>query len=71
VRFRPWQQQGVIGPLQAWILWYFLCSMGFTRSMRKALNVRPRRPDPEGLDGLRLSFFYSRASFLDLRCSRF
>lgn len=33
-------QQGVIGPLQAWILWYFLCSMGFTQLMRKALNVQ-------------------------------
>lgn len=33
-------QQGILGPLQAWILWYFLCSMGFTQVMRKALNVQ-------------------------------
>jgi uncharacterized membrane protein (DUF106 family) len=33
-------QQGVIGPLQAWILWYFLCSLGFSQVMRKAMNVQ-------------------------------
>ncbi|SFR92613.1 Uncharacterized membrane protein, DUF106 family [Halomicrobium zhouii] len=33
-------QEGVVGPLQAWILWYFLCSLGFTQLMRKALNVQ-------------------------------
>ncbi|MFB6312310.1 MAG: DUF106 domain-containing protein, partial [Salinirussus sp.] len=33
-------QMGVIGPLQAWILWYFVCSMGFAQIMRKALNVQ-------------------------------
>ncbi|QGA82051.1 DUF106 domain-containing protein [Halomicrobium sp. LC1Hm] len=33
-------QQGVLGPLQAWILWYFLCSLGFSQLLRKALNVQ-------------------------------
>jgi uncharacterized membrane protein (DUF106 family) len=31
--------EGVIGPLQTWILWYFLCSMGFTQIIRKGLNI--------------------------------
>jgi uncharacterized membrane protein (DUF106 family) len=31
---------GVLGPLQAWILWYFLCSMGFTQLIRKSLNIQ-------------------------------
>ncbi|KAB1187842.1 MULTISPECIES: DUF106 domain-containing protein [Haloferax] len=30
---------GVIGPMQAWIVWYFLCSMGFTQIIRKGLNI--------------------------------
>ncbi|MDG5777281.1 DUF106 domain-containing protein [Haloarculaceae archaeon H-GB2-1] len=29
----------VVGPFQAWILWYFLCSLGFTQIIRKALNI--------------------------------
>jgi len=33
-------QATVIGPLQAWILWYFVCSLGFAQIMRKALNVQ-------------------------------
>jgi len=33
-------QEGVLGPLQAWILWYFLCSMGFTQLIRKSLNIQ-------------------------------
>ncbi|PSQ17357.1 HTR-like protein [Halobacteriales archaeon QS_8_69_26] len=33
-------QQGVLGPMQAWIIWYFLCSMGFTQLIRKALNIQ-------------------------------
>lgn len=33
-------QNGVLGPLQAWILWYFVCSMGFTQIIRKALNIQ-------------------------------
>ncbi|SFR55300.1 DUF106 domain-containing protein [Halogeometricum limi] len=31
--------EGVIGPMQAWIVWYFLCSMGFTQIIRKSLNI--------------------------------
>jgi len=31
---------GVVGPIQAWILWYFLCSMGFTQIIRKSLDIR-------------------------------
>jgi uncharacterized membrane protein (DUF106 family) len=31
---------GVIGPIQAWIVWYFLCSMGFTQIIRKALDIQ-------------------------------
>ncbi|RQG97049.1 DUF106 domain-containing protein [Natrarchaeobius chitinivorans] len=31
--------EGVIGPMWAWIIWYFLCSMGFTQLLRKALNI--------------------------------
>ena len=31
---------GVLGPIQAWILWYFLCSMGFTQIIRKALDIQ-------------------------------
>ncbi len=29
----------VLGPMQAWIVWYFLCSMGFTQLLRKSLNI--------------------------------
>ncbi|WP_247001536.1 DUF106 domain-containing protein [Halosolutus gelatinilyticus] len=29
----------VIGPMRAWIVWYFLCSMGFTQLLRKSLNI--------------------------------
>ncbi|WP_254272151.1 DUF106 domain-containing protein [Haloarcula marina] len=32
-------QEGVVGPMQAWIVWYFLCSLSFTQIIRKALNV--------------------------------
>jgi uncharacterized membrane protein (DUF106 family) len=31
---------GVVGPMQAWIVWYFLCSMAFTQVIRKALDVQ-------------------------------
>jgi uncharacterized membrane protein (DUF106 family) len=31
--------ESVIGPIQAWIIWYFLCSMGFTQIIRKSLNI--------------------------------
>jgi len=30
---------GIAGPVQAWIVWYFLCSLSFTQIIRKALNV--------------------------------
>jgi uncharacterized membrane protein (DUF106 family) len=30
---------GGLGPMPAWIIWYFLCSLGFTQLLRKALNV--------------------------------
>ena len=33
-------QAGLIGPMQAWIVWYFLCSLSFTQVIRKALNVQ-------------------------------
>jgi uncharacterized membrane protein (DUF106 family) len=33
-------QAGVVGPIEAWIIWYFVCSLGFTQIMRKALNVQ-------------------------------
>ncbi|WP_458205725.1 DUF106 domain-containing protein [Haladaptatus sp. NG-SE-30] len=33
-------QKGVLGPMQAWIVWYFLCSMAFTQLIRKALNIQ-------------------------------
>jgi uncharacterized membrane protein (DUF106 family) len=29
----------VAGPMQAWIVWYFLCSMSFTQVLRKGLNI--------------------------------
>jgi len=32
--------EGVVGPMQAWIVWYFLCSMGFTQLIRKSLNLQ-------------------------------
>ncbi|MFC4438024.1 MULTISPECIES: DUF106 domain-containing protein [Natrialbaceae] len=31
--------EGLLGPMQAWIVWYFLCSMGFTQLLRKSLNI--------------------------------
>jgi uncharacterized membrane protein (DUF106 family) len=31
--------KGVFGPMQAWIVWYFLCSMGFNQLLRKSLNI--------------------------------
>ena len=33
-------QDGILGPIQAWIVWYFLCSMGFTQIIRKSLNIQ-------------------------------
>ncbi|WP_049982086.1 DUF106 domain-containing protein [Halorubrum sp. BV1] len=31
---------GVVGPIQMWILWYFLCSMAFTQLVQKSLNIQ-------------------------------
>jgi len=31
---------GVVGPFQAWLLWYIICSFGFGQIVRKALNVQ-------------------------------
>ena len=31
--------QGVLGPIQVWIVWYFLCSMAFTQIIQKALDI--------------------------------
>ncbi|MFB6110570.1 MAG: DUF106 domain-containing protein [Halodesulfurarchaeum sp.] len=31
---------GIIGPIQAWILWYILNSIGFSQIIRKALNIQ-------------------------------
>jgi uncharacterized membrane protein (DUF106 family) len=33
-----WKEQ-ILGPIQVWIVWYFLCSMGFTQIIRKGLNI--------------------------------
>lgn len=30
----------IVGPIQAWIVWYFVCSMLFTQVLRKALNIQ-------------------------------
>ncbi|NHN59837.1 DUF106 domain-containing protein [Halorussus rarus] len=30
----------VLGPMQLWIIWYFLCSMSFTQLLRKSLNIQ-------------------------------
>jgi uncharacterized membrane protein (DUF106 family) len=32
-------KEPVAGPMQAWIVWYFLCSMSFTQILRKGLNI--------------------------------
>ncbi|AUX09730.1 HTR-like protein [Halalkaliarchaeum desulfuricum] len=31
---------GIIGPIQIWIIWYFLCSMAFTQIIQKSLNIQ-------------------------------
>ena len=36
---RSWTE-GLLGPIQAWIVWYFLCSMGFTQVIRKTFNIQ-------------------------------
>lgn len=36
----PTWDAGVVGPIEAWIVWYFVCSLVFTQVIRKALNVQ-------------------------------
>ncbi|GAB3673716.1 DUF106 domain-containing protein [Halopiger thermotolerans] len=31
--------ESLLGPMWSWIVWYFLCSMGFTQLLRKSLNI--------------------------------
>jgi uncharacterized membrane protein (DUF106 family) len=31
---------GIVGPMQMWLVWYFVCSISFSQIMRKALNVQ-------------------------------
>lgn len=31
---------GILGPMQAWLIWYFLCSMGFRQIIQKSLNIQ-------------------------------
>lgn len=31
---------GLLGPIQMWLVWYFVCSLSFSQIMRKALNVQ-------------------------------
>jgi uncharacterized membrane protein (DUF106 family) len=33
-------QASAIGPIEVWIVWYFMCSLVFTQLIRKSLNVR-------------------------------
>jgi len=33
-------QAGAVGPIEAWIVWYFMCSLVFAQLIRKSLNVR-------------------------------
>ncbi|PSP89543.1 HTR-like protein [Halobacteriales archaeon QS_4_69_34] len=30
----------VLGPIQAWLVWYFLCSIGFRQIIQKSLNIQ-------------------------------
>jgi uncharacterized membrane protein (DUF106 family) len=32
--------EGILGPMRAWILWYIGCSFGFGQILRKTLNIR-------------------------------
>lgn len=32
-------RDGVVGPIEMWIVWYFVCSMAFTQIIRKALHI--------------------------------
>jgi uncharacterized membrane protein (DUF106 family) len=31
---------GILGPMQAWIVWYLLCSLAFGQIVRKAVDVQ-------------------------------
>jgi len=31
---------GIVGPMQVWIVWYFLCSMAFTQLVQKSLDIK-------------------------------
>jgi uncharacterized membrane protein (DUF106 family) len=33
-------QAGLVGPMEAWLVWYFVCSLAFTQILRKSLNVQ-------------------------------
>ena len=33
-------RSGIVGPIEMWLVWYFICSLGFSQIMRKALNVQ-------------------------------
>jgi uncharacterized membrane protein (DUF106 family) len=33
-------QAGLVGPMEAWIVWYFFCSMAFAQIIRKGMNVQ-------------------------------
>jgi uncharacterized membrane protein (DUF106 family) len=36
----PQWTTAVLGPIQLWLVWYFVCSLSFSQIMRKALNVQ-------------------------------
>jgi uncharacterized membrane protein (DUF106 family) len=36
----PSWSAGVLGPIEVWIVWYFMCSLVFTQVIRKSLDVR-------------------------------
>jgi uncharacterized membrane protein (DUF106 family) len=38
-RTSPWLDK-IVGPMQAWIVWYFLCSMAFNNLIRKSLDIQ-------------------------------
>jgi uncharacterized membrane protein (DUF106 family) len=38
-RDSPWLMK-ILGPMQAWIVWYFVCSMAFNNLIRKSLNIQ-------------------------------
>jgi len=34
-----WRER-ILGPIQVWIVWYFLCSMGFSQLLRKSMDIQ-------------------------------